>query len=279
MKWKPFMSPVENLEPEEARAYMRAHAEGDYTLLDVRQPGEYASRHLPGAVLLPLPELSDRISELDPQKPVLAYCAVGGRSRSAAQYLSESGFDRVYSLKGGIKAWDGLTAAGPEDEGMVWFRGDETVPEMLSLAYGMEQGLADFYRAVAEHRDEPDVLELLERLASIEDLHREHLWSLYPTHDPQSRDRKAFESGRVADMMEGGVTIAEFLSRYKSEMSTLQGVLSMAMMLEAQALDVYSRYAHKSEDGSTRKVLLQIANEEKEHLEALGRLLDDRASS
>ena len=279
MKWKPFMTPVENLDPKEARAYLRDHAEGDYTLLDVRQPGEYAKQHLPGAMLLPLPDLSDRIDELAPKKPVLAYCAVGGRSRAAAQYLSENGFAAVYSLKGGIKAWDGLKATGPEDEGMAWFRGDETVPEMLSLAYAMENGLADFYRSLAGHLDEADVLDLLERLASIEELHRERLWTLYQSHDSRGRDREAFESVLLADVMEGGFTTEELLSLYESELSTLEGTLSMAMMLEAQALDLYSRYAHKSEDETTRDVLLQIANEEKGHLEALGRLLDERASS
>jgi len=279
MKWKSFMTPVENLEPEEARAYMRDHAEGDYTLLDVRQPGEYAKQHIPAAVLIPLPDLSNRIGELDSKKPVLAYCAVGGRSRAAAQYLSGQGFSSVLNLKGGIKAWNGVSASGGEDEGMTGFRGDETVPEMLTLAYAMEHGLADFYRTLAEHRDEQDVLELLYRLASIEDLHRERIWSLYRAHEPQGVDRQAFESGGMAEVMEGGFTTAEFLSLHEAEMSSLQGVLSMAMMLEAQALDLYSRYAHKSEDATTRDVLLQIADEEKEHLEALGRLLDDRASS
>jgi len=52
---------------------MAEHKEGSYTLLDVRQPGEYVSGRIPGATLIPLPELSDRLGELDPQKPVIAY--------------------------------------------------------------------------------------------------------------------------------------------------------------------------------------------------------------
>ena len=73
MKWKPFLTPVENLTADEARAYMAEHREGTYTLLDVRQPKEYEKAHIPGTKLVPLPELMDRIGELDPDKPVIVY--------------------------------------------------------------------------------------------------------------------------------------------------------------------------------------------------------------
>jgi rhodanese-related sulfurtransferase len=52
---------------------MAEHPEGSYTLLDVRQPGEYEGEHIPGAKLIPLPGLKDQLSELDKQKPVLVY--------------------------------------------------------------------------------------------------------------------------------------------------------------------------------------------------------------
>lgn len=73
MKWKQLFSPIKNLSAEAARAYMDDHGEGDYTLLDVRQPKEYANTHIPGAKLIPLPELTDRLDELDPGKPVVTY--------------------------------------------------------------------------------------------------------------------------------------------------------------------------------------------------------------
>jgi len=276
MKWTSFFTPVENLTPDQARTYMEERAEGSYTLLDVRQPGEYENGHIPGATLVPLPDLSDRIEELDKGKPVLAYCAVGGRSRAAAQYLAGRGFDRVFNLKGGIRAWDGLTAAGPEDEGMAWFRGDETLFTMLALAFGMEEGLAEFYRVVAGLREEPKVRALLERLAAVEDRHRERIWDRYRAHDTKGIDRDAFESGAELEVMEGGFTTKAFLDRHAAAMETVQGTLSIAMMLEAQALDLYSRYARKSEDPVTRGVLLEVADEEKQHLAALGRLLDEQ---
>jgi sulfur-carrier protein adenylyltransferase/sulfurtransferase len=73
MKWKDFFTPVKNMDAEEARAYMAGHEEGTYTLLDVRQLGEYEDSRIPGATLIPLPQLSDRLGELDPEKSVIAY--------------------------------------------------------------------------------------------------------------------------------------------------------------------------------------------------------------
>lgn len=73
MQWKQFFTPVKNMDAEEAKTYIRTHPEGSFTLLDVRQPGEYEKEHLPGARLIPLPELPSRLKELDPGKPVIAY--------------------------------------------------------------------------------------------------------------------------------------------------------------------------------------------------------------
>ena len=73
MKWKQFLTPVNNLDPDEARGVIDQHPAGDVTVLDVRQPAEYEVDHLPGAKLIPLSELPGRMKELDPSKPVVTY--------------------------------------------------------------------------------------------------------------------------------------------------------------------------------------------------------------
>jgi rhodanese-related sulfurtransferase len=73
MRWKQFLVPVRSMDTGEARAYIGEHKEGTFTLLDVRQPGEYEKARIPGAKLIPLPELSNRLAELDREKPTLVY--------------------------------------------------------------------------------------------------------------------------------------------------------------------------------------------------------------
>ncbi|HUB69748.1 MAG TPA: rhodanese-like domain-containing protein [Acidimicrobiales bacterium] len=80
-----------------------AHAAGA-VVLDVRNPDEYEQAHVPGAVLIPLPELADRWDEVPDADPLYVICALGGRSLAAAKALSERGAN-VLSVAGGTKGW------------------------------------------------------------------------------------------------------------------------------------------------------------------------------
>jgi rhodanese-related sulfurtransferase len=191
---KKLFTPVKSLESDAAKKFMAEHEEGAYTLLDMCQPGEYEAEHIPGAKLLPLPGLKDGLNQLDPQKPVIAYCAIGGRSFAAAQLLSGLGFEEVYNLQGGIKAWQGRKAAGPQELNLELVRGDEAPAEIIALAYGMEMGLGIFYRDMIEKSEDPDLRELLSRLADIETRHKRKLLDLLARIDSAVKDAEAYEA-------------------------------------------------------------------------------------
>ena len=73
MKWLQFLTPVKSIAYEETREMIARAKADEITILDVRQPNEYQQSHIPGATLIPLPELIDRLGELDTDKPVLVY--------------------------------------------------------------------------------------------------------------------------------------------------------------------------------------------------------------
>ncbi|HEY6220695.1 MAG TPA: rhodanese-like domain-containing protein, partial [Gemmatimonadaceae bacterium] len=77
----------------------------DVQLLDVRQPVEHSIASIEGARLIPMNELPARVGELDPARPIVAFCHHGGRSLRATQWLRAQGFERAASLAGGIDAW------------------------------------------------------------------------------------------------------------------------------------------------------------------------------
>lgn len=202
---------------------------------------------------------------------------MGGRSRAAAQLLAGKGFKDVYNLKGGIKAWHGLTAAGPPEMGMAPLRGDETPQEIIVLAYGMEEGLGSFYATMAERKDDAEVVDILKKLREIEESHKEKLFKLYNTLNQDAVDKESFEDNIVSEMMEGGFTTEEFLEQNQPALLTVADVLNVAMMLETQAFDLYSRYSQRIEDEKGKAVLYDIAEEEKAHLTSLGRLMEARS--
>lgn len=76
-------------------------------IIDVRQPGEFRSGHIPGAKLIPLGELPARYKEIDPNGESVIVCASGGRSSTACQMLGSMGYTKVHNLMGGMSGWDG----------------------------------------------------------------------------------------------------------------------------------------------------------------------------
>ncbi|MBK8967781.1 MAG: rhodanese-like domain-containing protein [Lewinellaceae bacterium] len=78
-----------------------------FQLVDVRTPEEYAEGHLEGAQLINFYAggFSTQLEQLDKKQPVLVYCASGNRSGKTAVLLGEMGFEKIYDLDGGIKAW------------------------------------------------------------------------------------------------------------------------------------------------------------------------------
>ena len=74
-------------------------------LLDVREPWEFRDGHVPGAALIPLGELEQRVSEIPRDQAVFAICHSGQRSLAAAAYLLAAGYRDVVNVDGGTAAW------------------------------------------------------------------------------------------------------------------------------------------------------------------------------
>ena len=274
---KKLFTPVGSLDADEVKAYMAEHREGDYTLLDVRQPGEYEDSHLPGAKLIPLPQLSDAYQELDPEKPTIVYCAVGGRSRVAAQMLSGWGVKEVYNLAGGIKAFSGRKATGPKELNLDLVKGDESPAAIITLAYGMEKALQLFYDTLKQQSPDQELQELFGKLAQVEVRHEQRLFEVYSRVASGGQDLASFESTIVPQTLEGGFNADEFLAANQAHLQTAIQVLDLAMMLETQALDLYLRFANRCKQPQTKEVLYALAGEEKAHLASLGRLLEEKS--
>ncbi len=74
-------------------------------ILDVRQPEEWNQFHIPGATLIPLGDLSSRLTEVPKDQNVVVYCRTGVRSAQGRDILRQAGYTQVTSLEGGITAW------------------------------------------------------------------------------------------------------------------------------------------------------------------------------
>lgn len=95
------------VEEVDAATFKNLIASGNGIVLDVRTPGEVAQGIIPDAFVIDISEsgFEEKIQSLPKDKEVYVYCAIGGRSRQAAQILLDNGFPKVYNLSGGIVDW------------------------------------------------------------------------------------------------------------------------------------------------------------------------------
>ncbi len=98
---------IENLDTGKVKQYHWDDIEslpkdGSVTLLDARTEREYSNGHIPGYINIPVDDLRDRLSEIDPSKPVYVICQSGLRSYIACRILMQNGFD-CYNFSGGYR--------------------------------------------------------------------------------------------------------------------------------------------------------------------------------
>ncbi|MEJ1159533.1 rhodanese-like domain-containing protein [Prosthecomicrobium sp. N25] len=93
---------VNTLTPQEVQERLAA---GTITLVDVREPAEWADGRIPGAVHVPLSAFAERARTIPEGKPVVFYCLSGGRSGRALALCKDLGLAHDTHMAGGISAW------------------------------------------------------------------------------------------------------------------------------------------------------------------------------
>lgn len=96
---------VNNLLPAELASWLADPARSKPLLLDVREPWEFQTCHIPDSMLVPMRELPARLGEIDRAAAVVVICHHGARSLHAAMFLERQGYANVHNLTGGVNAW------------------------------------------------------------------------------------------------------------------------------------------------------------------------------
>jgi rhodanese-related sulfurtransferase len=98
---------MQNISVTELAAWLADSTKESPLLLDVREPWEYETCHIPQVQLMPMSTVPLRFEELDEEATIICVCHHGGRSMQVAHFLERNGFksDKVYNLTGGTHAW------------------------------------------------------------------------------------------------------------------------------------------------------------------------------
>jgi rubrerythrin len=188
--------------------------------------------------------------------------------------LAGKGFENVYNVAGGFKGWKSEAAFGEEELGLELFTGDESPEKTLVVAYSLEAGLRDFYLSMITKVKNNDTKDLLQKLSEIEVKHQDRIFNEYITITGKSVNREEFEKSTVSKEVEGGLTTEEYMNLFRPDLESMEDIISLAMSIEAQALDLYMRAADRTRNPQSKKMLTQIADEERAHLAQLGKLME-----
>ncbi|MDY6988627.1 MAG: rhodanese-like domain-containing protein [Thermodesulfobacteriota bacterium] len=258
------------MSPEDLKGYMEKNKEGDYLLVDVRQPEEYVRGHIPGAKLMPVRELVTDLSKLPSDKDLVFYCHSGGRSAAAATLVAEEEVSNknIYDLEGGIMAWEGEALS--DYPRVLVFDKSKTLPELLLVAMDLEKGALRFY----DHLKQRYVSEPFSKtFAQLSLAEMAHAKSVYQYWKKTETDPPAFEAvfaDLKGEILEGGENLIDTLGRAEAlEGNMCMNFIELSLHIENAAFDLYRAMAEQTENQEARDAFLSIAQAEKKHMKTL----------
>ena len=268
---------VINIFPDELEEFRTKTRERNYLLIDVRQPREYAEGHIPGAQLIPLPEIENRIGELDSEQNLILYCRSGGRSAVAAALIKDIGprQGRIYNLVGGIAGWDGKELK--DIPHLELFPRDMPLAQTLFRAMNMEKGAWLFYQDLSQEYAGTELGDMVKDLGGMEEAHARSIFTYWSKHRPApaAESFEALFERLDGKIMEGGKPISAWMARLgrNPEDRTLR-LLELACEIEYYAYDLYRGLAKRDADPEAVKTYLLLAEQEKAHVRVISKALN-----
>jgi len=256
--------------PAQLEQYRQTHHEKEYMLVDVREPDEYAQAHIPGARLIPIPELVRNMDDLPVDRDLIFYCRTGARSMAAAAMVldEEISSAKIYNLTGGMMNWDGRLAVDYPKVGV--FDTDQSLNDLLISAMDLEKGAQRFYEAARDRYADADLRETFDILSRAEIGHARMIYTFWEKLEEKPPAFEVVFEELPGDILEGGTSLTDALERI-SVMATPVCIplIEMALDIEFSAYDLYRGMADDAESNETRNAFLSLAQAEKKHMQVL----------
>jgi rubrerythrin len=192
--------------------------------------------------------------------------------------LIDAGLKDVFSMEGGILAWNGLVASGPPEAGMAYFSSDERPEKLIILAWALEEGSRRFYAGVAKTIQDGEAVSLFQGLVSAEEHHKTTLLQLYRKIAEGEYKLKTPESllsdKSAGEIMEGGMRVDEALAWTGGK--NIADILDLSIALESNAFDLYIKMERATGDDHSKQVFHTLSEEERQHLNRMTSLIEKK---
>jgi rhodanese-related sulfurtransferase/rubrerythrin len=259
-----------DLDTKQLRTYLNDHKEHDFVLIDVRQPDEYKSAHIPGARPIPFPLVEEELPDLPKGKSLIFTCRSGVRSRAAATLAREIlGKDAtILNHIGGILSWDGKTLSDLPKVRALGELGNFTT--VLTVGIDMEKAAWIFYHAALDRFPNQPFSQAFAFLAQEETAHALKLYKLLVQRQTGLPDFDTVFAAAKGEVLEGGGSLQAAIDKLGTpQAADPVSLLDMALDIEYAAYELYRRGAEMADDPEIKDILYNIAHGEKGHMRAL----------
>ncbi len=262
---------MKRISAEEFRQFRNKTREKNFLLIDVRQEEEYQSGHIPGALLIPLNLLEEKIENL-PEKDLVFYCRSGSRSLVAALTAEEFNESRkeIFNLDGGILAWDGRRLEGTPH--FAALDPKKETRQLLIDSMNFEKGAFRFYTYILDHFHDLDLLSAVEKARDGEIAHARLLYAHLKKVDSGIDSFDALYEALTGEIMEGGILFDEYIQQMKPNKDTSRlDIIETGILLEYTAFDLYRVMAETVNDPILEEAFYALSQAEKNHMKILAK--------
>ncbi|MCP3871781.1 MAG: hypothetical protein GY699_01290 [Desulfobacteraceae bacterium] len=268
---------IQELSTKTLARFIKEKKEEEFLIVDVRQLEEYRLDHIPGATHIPLAEIQFDPFLFDDDRKLIFYCRSGSRSKVAASFVSEAGYDekQLYHLKGGMLEYTGeILLNMPRID---HFPSDISSKDIMEKSIDFEKGAYFFYSSVKEKFHGSALYHAMEEMGQAEISHAKSIYNQMKKDYTVEMDFDLFFNTCKGQILEGGKSLKEienFLSEIKSDECI--DIIDFAIELEFTAYDLYKTMAENSNQDQEGAIQMfhTLAQAEKKHLEKMIQALE-----
>lgn len=250
----------------EVKEFMRTTSEDKYQLIDVRLEEEYTEKHLPGAILIPVGEIEEKVAMIDLDRDIIFYCLSGKRSVAASVFIGThpdySG--KIYNMLGGILAWGNHTI--PDMPNLKVFGISGSKDELLFQAMNLEKGAHKFYQMVLDEFPNAPFTSVMQILAKAEEEHAKMIYAFWVDTQENPPSFEVVYADLPGDILEGGIDFEVLASKLRMGDTQCKDIIEMAITIEFSAYDLYRNMVHLKKNAPMAEPFLALCQSEKSHM-------------
>ena len=268
---------IHDVFPEELEGLILSRKEGTYEIVDVRQPQEYEFGHIPGARLVPLGEIEERMDEFSVDQDLFFYCRSGARSMAAASLVRDTGvaFRGIHNLVGGIGGYEGVPLSGLPKVEVVDITA--SLDRILVQTMDMEKGAWRLYTLFQKRFPQTPFASRLNRLGELEKKHASALYTYWEKHVTPlpGTDFETLFASLAGNILEGGESFDAWSQRLEEqrELSCVD-LAEAALTLEYAAYDLYRNLAGRVRESSGIAFFHLLSEQEKGHVRVVSKMFE-----